>query len=287
MKNKVFLLTILFIFSIGGLLEAQTVPSNQTNNSRKGSVFARGSKPKDWGKKKTYMNPIKSKFFQEIITYDIGLNLGLSNSLTDIYGNGEEKQPFLLDMQLAESKYVAGLFARYKYSRVMAIYGHVNYVKLTGADSLSKVEAKKNRNNSFENNLIELSIRSEFYKPKPIRLFQPKKTTYSDIYAFTGLTLFYNKPKVTGPASDYNTYNGFSNPDYYQKIQLGIPLGLGYSFTVKNKWRFGLDASWTLTFTDYIDGFTTTYSEANDSYVVIQAKISKVFINNKNKRSWN
>lgn len=283
MKKLIFSILLLITpFLIYPQIFSGSKKSPQTTNFKKKSPSIPRTTPKNWGKKK-YSNPVQSKLKELTRSIEIGASLGGTNSLTDISGNTEESRGFIWDMQVNQSNLCGGIYGRYKFHRFIAVKGGINYYRIRGADSLGS-GSTVDRGNSFTNSIYEFSITGELYRPKPVQLFKRSIDLSFDYYGYTGLSFFYHNPDLTQKQSQEE--QNFSNPEYYQNFQVGIPLGLGFFATLPSKYRIGIDAAWVKTFTDYLDGFTRAASEGNDSYLYIRLNVGYIISSGRDKRRW-
>ncbi len=256
--------------------------SPQVTNTKKKSPKIPRTTPKNWGKKK-YSNPVQSKLKELTRSIEIGASLGGTNSLTDIAGNAEEARGFIWDTQVSQSNLCGGIYGRYKFHRFIAVKGGFNYYRIRGADSLGTGNTV-DRGNSFTNNIYEFSITGELYRPKPAQLFKRSIDLSFDYYGYTGVSFFYHNPQLTEDPEQEE--RNFSDEEYYQNLQVGIPFGVGFYATLPSRYRIGLDAAWVKTFTDYLDGFTREYSEGNDSYFYIRLNVGYIIGSGSDKRRW-
>jgi len=255
------------------------------------SVIAQSSPPKEWSKgkiKNTVSPPLRNTPYQEK-ELDYGLLLGAVNSLTDI-GNGTQT---INDYQYMATNISAGTYVRYRFSRYFGVSGSLLYGRLKGHDSLSPKNGPYERYKGFENNIIEMAVRGEFYfarkQYKMGKVFERK----NNLYIFAGAAGFHHLPSVnvswTGTpkekepvspsggksafSSEQNTvldttkniiyHFGFDPTNYC----FAIPVGFGYNHTFKSNFRIGFDVGYRYAFTDYLDGFTSSNNKNMDSYI--------------------
>jgi hypothetical protein len=193
---------------------------------------------------------------------DFGFNLGTSHSLTDIGGTRHASRPFIMDTQWNTTSINAGVFTRYKFDQLISVNASLNYGRIGGADSLSGENSSRfARDYHFTNNIFEFAVTGEFYIPNyfPFRPFE--------IYGFVGVAMFYHDPiLVTPPGKEEN--------DPFRNFQPAIPMGIGGFYNFPSNWRIGYEIGWRKTFFDYLDGFTRTASQGNDSYFFGKVKVS-------------
>ncbi len=285
--KRIILTFIITLFFIGWDANTEAIAQSQTSNQRKGllnimnpnkgtkksmglfqkkkKVTPKSTPPKNWHKK-PLSNSLRNKYFNESV-YDYGLRVGAINALTDIGGNTSSGQTFIMDVQLQKTRYSLGGFARMPVNSIMKMNASLDFVRLAGDDSLS--EYKELRNRSFVNNIYQLSIKAEFFRPQK-RIYSRRLSADFDYYAFAGVSAFYHKPEGTGPSVASDNYFLLNDSEF----SFGIPIGAGFYFTMPSNWRIGLDVTWHKTFTDYLDGITTVWSKGNDGYVQTALSVS-------------
>jgi len=86
------------------------------------------------------------------------------------------------------------------------------------------------------------------------------------MYGFAGVGIFYFNPKTEIDGHVYElqpmgTEGQGSVPtrEKYSRIQMCIPVGIGFKYTIDRAWGVGLELGLRKTFTDYIDDVSTTY----------------------------
>ncbi len=240
-------------------------------------VFSQ-TEPKDWKKKKglhlfnkshtkvtknerkkTFQDPKrKTIFMYPEWCFDGGINL--ANSYTDIGGKSWEGKNFFTDVQMRTTRIGYSAFVEYRHKTRMGYALSFNYGKISGSDAYTPNTSRSARNNSFTNNIYEFGIKHKFYLLDNI---YKNGWNYKDplqYYAYYGINTFINNPVLIDPTGEYRPQKKIS------KFQISIPLGMGVNYTFEKHLRLGFDFAWRMTFTDYVDGFTTDFSNRRDSY---------------------
>ncbi len=203
--------------------------------------------------------------------WDYGLKLGASNYLGDIGGIDQSKRPFVLDMKMQETKWAIGGYARYKIRDPWSVEAQLNWVRISGADSLtSRYDPRRGRNLNFRNDIIQLSAFGEwtFFENPDLGNTYRYENSFS-AYLCAGLSIFYQDPYAYNPEHAFGLPTWVSLHQFetegvhYHLIQPGIPIGAGFNFTIKKTYRIGWSITWTKTFTDYLDDISTEYPAAN------------------------
>lgn len=113
--------------------------------------------------------------------------------------------------------------------------------------------------NKSENSYIFVSSGKRFFKTLISSL---------DFYAFTGIGgMAYT---VEGNDALVNNINGFESGGFTPVI----PGGIGTSLIYSPYLNFGIELGARYTFTDYLDGYTSQYSSANDVYYFLNFVVS-------------
>lgn len=195
--------------------------------------------------------------------FDFGIRLGGSNYLGDIGGKEKTRRDFVMDMKLNQTRWVFGGFARYKFASNFAGNLSVNYGRIQGDDALSTNLGRRTRNLRFQNNILDITARGEYYFFEVNDVGNHGRYWVDmKVYAHGGLTAFHHNPKGSLDGSTWVPLQPLETEGvHYSKWGLGIPAGLGLYFTFKRKHRIGWDFSWTTTFTDYLDDISTQYAD--------------------------
>jgi hypothetical protein len=159
---------------------------------------------------------------------------------------------------------VAGVFLRYQFNPFIAARASVSATRIGYSDNLSDNIYYKTRNLSFESNIYEFAIQSEFNFTKfatgePNMRFSP--------YLTGGVGVFYYNPYTELDGKRYNlrkigtegqNLEGFENRKY-NSFSVCFPIGLGFKYWVTPGFNIGLEIADRLTFTDYIDDVSRSY----------------------------
>ncbi|MDG1475675.1 MAG: DUF6089 family protein [Vicingaceae bacterium] len=195
---------------------------------------------------------------------DYGISAGASNYLGE-FGGGEGKgRGFVADMEFSFTRWTLGGFYRYRLSPKVALKGSLNYIRLSGDDDKSDNPGRKTRNLNFKNDMFEVLVNAEYYifKVNDVGGTGRYRADFN-LYLYGGLGAFYSNPKGQTVAGDWVSLRGLnSEGKSYSAINMAIPLGIGFYYTLDRKYRIGMEIGWRTTFTDYIDDASTVY--AND-----------------------
>ncbi len=195
---------------------------------------------------------------------DVGVNIGAANYLGEIGGGPGLARDWILDMELNQTRWNPGVFARYRLDYNWALNFGLQYIRLQGADSLTENPNRFTRNLSFRNDVIELGTTVEYYFYNQPDVGRTGRYLLDfKAYFFGGLAAFYNNPKaqLDGQWIALQPLNTENLDKKYSRIQMALPVGFGFYYTFSRIHRFGLNAAWRFTFTDYIDDASTTYPD--------------------------
>lgn len=205
---------------------------------------------------------------------DVGGYLGMANYLGEIGGKEKTERPFIWDMKLNQTRWSMGGFARYKINDFFAVHASLNYIRIQGDDALSTNRGRRGRNLNFRNDILDFAVRGELYIYNiPDVGGTGRYRLDFKSYAFVGVGGFLHGPKTVydGAWVKLRDLKTEGQAKAYSKVGVCIPVGLGFYFTKKRKYRLGWEVSWRMTFTDYIDDISTVY--ANPSDLTSQAAI--------------
>jgi len=199
--------------------------------------------------------------------WEIGGGVTFANYLGDIGGGLESGRNSVADLKMSQTKIGLTGFTRYRINPRFSAGAFLTYGRIAGADSLSENRSRRGRNLSFRNDLFELALRIDFnlYMNYDVG----RKGYYNPdfkLYLFSGVAGLYSNPKANYEGSWHKlqalTTEGQFKP--YSKITFAIPAGIGFYFTYDRVNRFGFEAQYSFTFTDYLDDVSGVYAELDD-----------------------
>jgi Domain of unknown function (DUF6089) len=197
---------------------------------------------------------------------DYGFSIGATNYLGEFGGGEGEREGFVKDMKLGFTRWTLGGFYRTRVSNKIAVKGALNYIRLTGDDAKTGNPARRGRNLNFKNDMYELLVTGEyyFYKVNDVGGTGRYSTDFN-LYLFGGIGAFYSNPKGQTDGGEWVALKPLQTEGQsYSNINLTLPLGIGFYYTLNRRYRLGMEISWRTTFTDYIDDASTTYVNGYD-----------------------
>jgi hypothetical protein len=188
--------------------------------------------------------------------HEVGLSVGVAN----YYGDLQDKL-----FPGYGYKPMGGVSYKYFMSPRVGIRLGANYANLTGADSLSEVPVKRQRNLRFATHLFEVSAGLEV-NLWPIDLDRRSRVTP---YIFGGVSAFYTNPYADGPRGERVYLRPLSTegqgiPTYPDRKQYGVinaafPIGGGMKFFMGRTLVMTTELGFRYTNTDYIDDVSKSY----------------------------
>ncbi len=190
---------------------------------------------------------------------------GPSFSFPDIGGYTIGKNLLgLKDLSYRQTAFDISGTIRYRLSRTANIRFNLTYAMLHSTDVRGSNEG---RNFESMTSLFEPAFLGEYYfvknKYESSYLFLKGRDLWTllsslDFYAFTGIGgLAYSVKGNENLVNAGMVTGGFSAV---------IPVGIGATLVYNPNINFGLELGGRYTFTDYLDGYTSQYSKANDVY---------------------
>jgi hypothetical protein len=172
-----------------------------------------------------------------------------------------------------------GFIGKFKIIEDLTVSLDLGYLMYGGKD---KEGSSHGRVYSFTTHAFQHTIRAEYYLLGEGRRFQSFAmynrrgliNNYNELYlyAFAGAGGVLTKPKV----KDLN--NGgeepLDNPGYDNKLRWApvFPVGVGITFSVDPRWSLGAEIGYMFALTDYLDGYSSQWSQYNDSYYLTSVK---------------
>lgn len=162
------------------------------------------------------------------------------------------------DWQIGPSLYSG---VSYRFQQNWSVKANLIFGKGLGSDEGTR---NHDRGYEFSTFIFEPSLQVEYYflflegrryNNKGLLLGLPAV----GVYGFAGLggSLFNPTP---GGELENNYYDDFT------KLSLVVPVGVGARYNLNNDWSVGLEFGRRSTTTDYLDGYTSENSTANDVY---------------------
>ncbi len=194
--------------------------------------------------------------------WDVGIHIGGANYLGEMGGKERPRRDFIWDMKLSQTRWAFGFFARRKINRLLSINAGLLYLRIQGADALSKNGPRVGRNLNFRNDMFELYVRPE------ITIFQDNDLggrgryhTDFRLFGYVGAALYYSNPQgqINRTGEFFSLRPLQTEGVHYSAFGFAVPVGIGFHFTIHRRHRIGWDFGWRTTFSDYLDDASTVY----------------------------
>lgn len=204
--------------------------------------------------------------------WEVGLFTGYSNYLGDLQQSQFEKD---------EMQFAYGVFARYNFNDFLAVKTQFLKGSITGADSnYETLLVSRERNLHFRSDIYELGVQGEFSFMK----FGVKNTKLAAPYLLVGLSAFYFNPQAQLNEDWYDLQplgtegqgmKGHSELKKYSRVQVAIPIGVGFNIALGENTHLGFELGFRKTFTDYLDDVSGSYPDIEA--LEVENKMSAIF----------
>lgn len=205
------------------------------------------------------------------IEFDFGV--GASNFLGELGGANQVGTHALRDLELSQSRLAFSGGMRYRIAQWFALHPRITYGKVAGDDKLTTEFFRNYRNLNFKSNILEVAVTGElsFIKEQMGRRYRLRgvrgiRNIEISAYGFAGIGAFYFNPKGELNGKFYalqplgtEGQGAIETRKKYKRIQVCVPLGLGFKYAIDRNWSVGLELGLRHTFTDYIDDVSKTY----------------------------
>lgn len=163
---------------------------------------------------------------------------------------------------------VGGAFIRHHFTPYISVRGSLSYTEIGYADKLSDNAFQKMRNLSFQSDIIEFAVQSEFNFRRFATGEEGRRITP---YLTGGIGVFYYNPYTEWEGKRYylrklgtegQNLSGYENRQYHP-VTVCFPVGLGFKYWIRPGFNIGLEIADRLTLTDYLDDVSRTYVGAS------------------------
>jgi hypothetical protein len=184
----------------------------------------------------------------------------------------------LVDLDLPSTGFGGVIGYRYRFHPYWATTTNLHVSMIRGNDAFTNELIRESRNLSFRSMVIELSQRIEciifanekFGQRYSLPGHSGARNHNEQVYIFTGIGINYFNPKAKYQGSwvaldPLNTEGQGMTGGAKETLPISatIPIGIGFRFGVGRMWRFGIEATYVKTFTDYMDDVSTNYYDPN------------------------
>jgi hypothetical protein len=205
--------------------------------------------------------------------YEFSFGAGVSNFLGELGGANQIGTHYFRDLEWSMTRFAVAVGLRYKLSNYFALKSHLTYGRVAGDDKLTEEIFRNYRNLNFFSDIYEFNINFEgAFQQEQVghryRLRKVKGLKGYELYtyAFVGGGVFFMDPKTNYQGNIVRLQplgtegqGLIASREKYRLVQLCIPVGIGFKYTIDRSWGVGLELGIRKTFTDYIDDVSTTY----------------------------
>ncbi len=233
--------------------------------------------------------------------YESYIGLGTANVYGDIGGALTQENLYgLKDIEITSTRPSISVGAKYKIDHRWFARVNLSSALLQGSDEGSlNQDVRAGGGYKFHSFIFEPSAMAEFYilpesRSMVSEAIYNKKGMVNGfrqiyLYLFTGAGAVVNFPTVTyidprdGEADVEVGDDGYQRPeDQFRRVGAVIPFGIGAKMDLTAYWTVSAEFGRRFTFTDYIDGYTSRFSTANDTYDFMQVVFSYKIQTDKN-----
>ena len=201
--------------------------------------------------------------------YEALFGVGFCNYFGDIGGATSSDNWFgIKDISIKHTRPSAYIGARFKIRTNVAVKLNLMYGYIAGDDANSK---NNDRGFSFYSRIFEPSFQAEYsliseeQRKRSNAMFNKRgmMNNYSQInlYLYAGIGGVFFNPQVNDAMQAGPFYDS-----EHSKAGIVIPAGIGLKYVISQQWSIGAEFGVRWTTTDYLDGYSSQWSKANDLY---------------------
>ncbi len=201
--------------------------------------------------------------------WELQLGIGAANYFGDIGGTADENNWYgVKDLEIFQTRLSGAGLLRYNYSERISFSGKFALGWLSGDDEGGRNEGREYTFNTF---FLEPSGRVEFFILRDLLgargvdrrgLVRNYATVSAYIFGGAGAVFYSVHPndKLQARQERDNIQHGF--------VTMVLPAGAGVKFGIMNTVDLGFEIGGRYALNDYLDGFTSRFSSANDIYYI-------------------
>ena len=207
--------------------------------------------------------------------YEMILGVGTINLFGDMGGGSGVARHNTLDFDIEGTRgglYVGG---RYKLKELLAVKINLMLGMANASDDYTDNRSRSMRGASGDVLMFEPSAQIEY---SLIKERYSRRYTFANIsrfnmshintYLFAGVGgLFYSPSKTIRKDTDIG--------EDHSIVTAVFPVGIGFKYSINRQYTCGIEIGNRFTTTDYLDGHSDKFSQANDSYLFLLFSVSK------------
>jgi hypothetical protein len=221
----------------------------------------------------------------KLLRYEVIGSVGGTSLFSDL-GGAPSGQNWLglKDIQIKETKPIFDIAVRYKYSTRFWIKGGAFYGQLAATD-----EGSDNENRGFQTITkskggylqLEYAIIPEDKRSRRV-VFNNRgflsSAGKSAFYVFGGVRFGSFSPTLSSfknPALSPEEVAGASGSTITEsQFALSFPVGVGYKMFLDNRLSIGAELAGCISTSDFLDGYTSSWSKANDAFYLFNVTVA-------------
>jgi opacity protein-like surface antigen len=217
-----------------------------------------------------------------------GFSLGMNIGLSDLWGDVGTQSPidhYANERYWEKAHFMGGMYIRYSAHPALAFRLGANYGTLYANDDFNYTKAQKAatiEDDAYQRYLRNQKVRANVWEPNfmieltPFRFSPESKLSRRRMqpYLMAGFSFFHFKPqgeyvnRITRQTQWMDLRDlhlegeGFKiegAPEQYELWQYAVPLSLGVRWDIGENLGLGVEYTYRMTFTDYLDGVSDRY----------------------------
>ncbi len=169
---------------------------------------------------------------------------------------------------LNRPKIAIGAFYRKQFNNYLSARLAVHYAQLGYSDKYSKSDYQKQRNLSFNTDILEFALSADFnffkFQPgEPGHNFTPYLTMGLGLFSYNPYAYLNSKKYYLRPLGTEGQNIGYEGRKPYGSMAMCVPIGMGIKYNVNDKFNISFQIAQRLTFSDYLDDVSTTFVGAD------------------------
>lgn len=193
--------------------------------------------------------------------YYTNLEVGVSAGVSQYFGDLNEHHG------INTIHFAGGFCARQRMNSYIALKAVANYTKVGYSDTYNSTPFEKQRNLSFESEIIEFAAQAEFNFFAYVtgvkeKRWTPFLTGGIGMFYYDPYTEYQGKKTYLRPLGTEGQYAGYAGRKYTTTSPC-FPIGAGVKFWIKGGINIIFEVADRLTTTDYLDDVSSTYVGIN------------------------
>lgn len=157
-----------------------------------------------------------------------------------------------------------GVFVRQHFTPYISVRAALSYTKVGYKDAFNENAFSRMRNLSFQSDVVELAIQSEFNFTRFAtgedgRRFTPYLTGGIGAFYYNPYAEFGGRRHYLRKLGTEGQHLGGYDDRKYSSVAVCFPVGLGFKYWIKPGFNIGFEIADRLTLTDYLDDVSTSY----------------------------